>query len=391
MSSGIVVAIMVLINGIVVAMTVAIGREEALGLAVGLKTASRLVPYPCELFFSPPAGATKLLQLVRHAPAHLAGEVSPVELLGRAHFSPPACATEPPPSPVRRLLKDDRGPQLRVAPGLRGDCALVHLQGEVVHSSEDCKSRWLEEEPPTDPTSQEEWKVTDAALRTLLWGVWLNLSAIFSWIVRQPVRSQCPWQQITSLDSLPSIEEVYSRAARYTSSPQTLVISHSSAMVARGGQGARGRSRGRGVQGRGASRGGGSSGSKGASGGRFCTHCQHTGHTANYCYDLHPELRGLHVSAPSSRPPSGQNMVHLTRAEYDELTRARQLDVPSGPVATLAHRNDPTCLLSTTATPRPWVIDSGATHHMMLVISIFLPQPHRPSTSVTLADGSRSK
>ena len=31
-----------------------------------------------------------------------------------------------------------------------------------------CQSRWLEEEPPADPASQEEWKVTDAALRTLL-------------------------------------------------------------------------------------------------------------------------------------------------------------------------------------------------------------------------------
>ncbi|KAI6679545.1 hypothetical protein NL676_033426 [Syzygium grande] len=95
----------------------------------------QLVPYPCELSL-PPAGVTKLLQLVRHAPAHLAGEVSPVELSGRAHFVPPASATEPPPSPVRRLLKADCGPQLCVEPGLRGGCALVHLQGEVVHSSE---------------------------------------------------------------------------------------------------------------------------------------------------------------------------------------------------------------------------------------------------------------
>ncbi|XP_056171909.1 uncharacterized protein LOC115687894 isoform X2 [Syzygium oleosum] len=156
-------------------------------------------------------------------------------------------------------------------------------------------------------------------------------------------------------------------------------------MVARGGKG------GRGVQGRGAPCGGGSSGSRRASGGRFCTHCQLTGHTVNYCYDLHPELWGLHVSTPSSELPSGQDMVHLTRAEYDELIRARQLGVPSDPVATLAERNDHTCLLSTTATPRPWVIDSGATHHMTGDQHLLTSTSSASSTSVTLADGSQSK
>ncbi|KAI6703471.1 hypothetical protein NL676_012607 [Syzygium grande] len=32
------------------------------------------------------------------------------------------------------------------------------------------QSRWLEEEPPENPTELNEWRVTDAALRTLLWG-----------------------------------------------------------------------------------------------------------------------------------------------------------------------------------------------------------------------------
>ncbi|KAI3440618.1 ABC transporter domain-containing protein [Psidium guajava] len=115
-------------------------------------------------------------------------------------------------------------------------------------------------------------------------------------------------QQITSQSTLPSIEEVYSRAARYTSSPKNLTLSDSSAMVARGGQGTRGRvssrghwssdnsyrGRGRGLQGRGFVRGGGNNASRGARGGgrgnRFCTHCQLSGHTVDYCYDLHPEL-----------------------------------------------------------------------------------------------------
>ena len=188
-------------------------------------------------------------------------------------------------------------------------------------------------------------------------------------------------------------------------------------MVARGGQETHGRingcgqwnfdssyrGRGRGFQGRGAVRGGGSNTSRGARGGgranRFCTHCQLSGHTIDYCYDLHPELRGLHASidtepwTPSPGSSSGQGIVQLTRAEYDELIRARQNEsgAISGPTATLAQRNDSTCLLSSTTPPRSWVIDSGATHHMTGDPSLLTSTSSVPSTSVTLADGSQSK
>ncbi|KAI6683464.1 hypothetical protein NL676_029377 [Syzygium grande] len=93
-------------------------------------------------------------------------------------------------------------------------------------------------------------------------------------------------QQITSQSTLPSIEEMYSQAARYTSSPKTSAISDSSAMVARGGQGTRGRInnhrqwnsnssyRGRdcGFQGRGTACSSGSNTSRGARGGGRANH-----------------------------------------------------------------------------------------------------------------------
>ncbi|KAI6703798.1 hypothetical protein NL676_012934 [Syzygium grande] len=77
--------------------------------------------------------------------------------------------------------------------------------------------------------------------------------------------------------------------------------------------------------------------------------------------------------------------------EYDELIRAQQLGVPSDPIATLAERNDHMCLLSTKATLRPWVIDSGATHHMTSDQHLLASTSSTSSTSVSLADGSQSK
>ncbi|KAI6677778.1 hypothetical protein NL676_038574 [Syzygium grande] len=129
-------------------------------------------------------------------------------------------------------------------------------------------------------------------------------------------------QQITSQSTLPSIEEVYSRAVRYTSNLRTSTILDSSAMVACGGQGTcgringceqwnsdnsyRGRGHGRGFQDRGTVHGGGRNTSRGArDGGRanhFCTHYQLSGHTIDYCYmtipnpGSTPSRMGLHAS-----------------------------------------------------------------------------------------------
>ncbi|KAI6668099.1 hypothetical protein NL676_032972 [Syzygium grande] len=104
----------------------------------------RLVPYPCELSFSPPAGATKLLQLLvrlSRLPLLFAACSRTIVVLNSVWHLVFVVVV------LLSTFKERSSTLLRIV-----------------------KSKWLEEEPPTDPTSQEEWKVIDAALRTLLWG-----------------------------------------------------------------------------------------------------------------------------------------------------------------------------------------------------------------------------
>ncbi|MBW0560990.1 hypothetical protein O181_100705 [Austropuccinia psidii MF-1] len=102
-------------------------------------------------------------------------------------------------------------------------------------------------------------------------------------------------QQITSESSLPTVDEVFSRALRSTPTDKISTTTlETSAMISHGssGHGARGR----GYQGHGrgfiqsGSRGGRDR-SIGSRGSCYCNHCRRAGHTEAHCYTLHPELR----------------------------------------------------------------------------------------------------
>ncbi|XP_048131148.1 uncharacterized protein LOC125313927 isoform X2 [Rhodamnia argentea] len=171
--------------------------------------------------------------------------------------------------------------------------------------------------------------------------------------------------QITSRSSLPTVDEIFSRALRSTpaekiSTPSMEVsatISHgTNACGARGrGYGGRGRGfaqsggRDRGIGARSASIFGGGHGS------RYRNHCQRTGHTEAYCYILHPELQPTFTAyaevkqtpqdstfTPHRTPPDSTDVqntsgsITLTVSEYDAWVRSQPVTGPSAPTATLA-------------------------------------------------------
>ncbi|XP_077220968.1 uncharacterized protein LOC143854747 [Tasmannia lanceolata] len=163
-------------------------------------------------------------------------------------------------------------------------------------------------------------------------------------------------QQLVSSGSLPTLAEAFSRVQRMRVPQSGEPLVDGSAHVSYGG-GDRGRGGGRfgrgrdgGWHGRGRSRGGGRESRGGRDGGgrgrggRHCTHCRLDGHTVDYCYNLHPELRPYrsgNASAAASdgissfvAPFTSESLV-LPRAEYEELLRLR--DKGKELVATFAH------------------------------------------------------
>ncbi|KAL3721973.1 hypothetical protein ACJRO7_034335 [Eucalyptus globulus] len=145
-------------------------------------------------------------------------------------------------------------------------------------------------------------------------------------------------QQITSEGSLPTVDEVFSRALRSTPTDKISTTTlETSAMISHG-------SSGRGAHGRG-SRGhghgliqGGSRGGRdrilGSRGTRYCNHCRRAGHTEAYCYTLHPELRPtvatfaeVEDSSPVQSDPTNvqdtKDSLTLTCAEYEAWIRSK--------------------------------------------------------------------
>ncbi|KAF8022229.1 hypothetical protein BT93_G2387 [Corymbia citriodora subsp. variegata] len=102
-------------------------------------------------------------------------------------------------------------------------------------------------------------------------------------------------QQITSESSLPTIDEVFSRALRSTPTDKISTTTlETSAMISHGSSGRGAHGRGYRGHGRGLIQSGSRGGrdrSIGGRGSRYCNHCRRAGHTEAYCYTLHPELR----------------------------------------------------------------------------------------------------
>ncbi|KAI6707725.1 hypothetical protein NL676_010687 [Syzygium grande] len=155
-------------------------------------------------------------------------------------------------------------------------------------------------------------------------------------------------QQITSQSTLPSVDEVFSRVLRYmpTSSSALYSAPIANAMVSQSSGDRGGRGRGpRGCGRSGFSPGRGRDGGRSTGSSRYCNHCQRAGHTENYCYTLHPELRPQAAYADVGESPVQKvpdqsrelpNTIMLSRAEYESLVRSHQVEDSSAPTATLA-------------------------------------------------------
>ncbi|XP_077222885.1 uncharacterized protein LOC143856523 isoform X3 [Tasmannia lanceolata] len=117
-------------------------------------------------------------------------------------------------------------------------------------------------------------------------------------------------QQIVDSGFVPSLNEVFSRVQGFMSvegstestlERSALAAQFGGSRISRGGRVGRGRGR--------RGRGGGQD-SGGGRGSRFCTHCGQEGHSNDFCYALHPELRSsknANASVPvakSSTPSS---------------------------------------------------------------------------------------
>ncbi|XP_077237215.1 uncharacterized protein LOC143878886 [Tasmannia lanceolata] len=141
-------------------------------------------------------------------------------------------------------------------------------------------------------------------------------------------------QQILGLGTLPSLDEIFSlvqRALRLD--PAISVAGDQSAFAAQSGSfrgtRARGRGRSRRGQGRGFGRDSGGGRTYGGRGSRYCSHCDMEGHTIDFCYDLHPELRPARAAhfaseTPAAPTPAPSDTMLVSRTEYESLLRLQE-------------------------------------------------------------------
>ncbi|XP_077222215.1 uncharacterized protein LOC143856063 [Tasmannia lanceolata] len=203
-------------------------------------------------------------------------------------------------------------------------------------------------------------------------------------------------QQILGLGTLPSLDEIFSRFQRALRLDLAIsVAGDQSAFAAQSGSfrgtRARGRGRSRRGQGRGFGRDSGGGRTYGGRGSRYCSHCDMEGHTIDFCYDLHPELRPARAAhfaseTPAAPTPTPSDTILVSRTEYESLLRLQEKG--KQPAAQLATEgSNLSCSLSHSAS---WLIDSGASHHVTgnsTLLSSFTSCA--PTKMVTLANGTR--
>ncbi|CAA0822624.1 Unknown protein [Striga hermonthica] len=196
--------------------------------------------------------------------------------------------------------------------------------------------------------------------------------------------------QLLSESAIPSLQETFSRFLRTEEMQSPTIgthISQHSAMVSRGASQcvSRGGSR-RGSRGgsRGGTRGGSNRGSRNPKSDQVeCYYCHELGHTKYSC----PLLEKKNQKGPSAHVVSSSDMVTISAEEYSRLTATEK---PSSSAAVFADTgNSATCLISKGTR---WVIDSGASDHMIGNPNLFSTlDPHTPSSHVTIADWSTTR
>ncbi|KAJ9671200.1 hypothetical protein PVL29_027268 [Vitis rotundifolia] len=181
--------------------------------------------------------------------------------------------------------------------------------------------------------------------------------------------------QILGSSSVPSLDDVFARLLRI-SSTQTLPsdnTSDSSVLVSQtNSRGGRSGNRGRGQR-------------------PHCTYYNKLGHTRDRCYQLHGRPpRTTHVAQSSdpqpSQPPSSSTSqdISLTDGEYDQATKSTF-------VASIAQTSNASAYLTHTSSLGPWILDSSASDHISGNKDFFSSITTTSALpTVTLANGSQT-
>ncbi|RVW25085.1 Retrovirus-related Pol polyprotein from transposon RE2 [Vitis vinifera] len=185
--------------------------------------------------------------------------------------------------------------------------------------------------------------------------------------------------QILGSSSVPSLDDVFARLLRI-SSTQTLPsdnTSDSSVLVSQtNSRGGRSGNRGRGQR-------------------PHCTYCNKLGHTRDRCYQLHGRPPRTAQVAQSSdpqppQPPSSSTSqgISLTDSEYDDYLRYQA--TKSASVASVAQTGNASACLTHTSSLGPWILDSGASDHISGNKDLFSSITTTSALpTVTLANGSK--
>ncbi|RVW36361.1 Retrovirus-related Pol polyprotein from transposon RE2 [Vitis vinifera] len=161
----------------------------------------------------------------------------------------------------------------------------------------------------------------------------------------EPIRDQ-----ILGSSSVPSLDDVFARLLRI-SSTQTLPsdsTSDSSVLVSQ------------------TTSRGGRSGTRDRGQHPHCTYCNKLGHTRDRCYQLH------------GRPP---RTAHMAQSFDSPLPQPPISSASQASIASVAQPGNASACLTHTSSLRPWILDSGASDHLSS-IGLALPLPSLPLTSV---------